>query len=98
MLNISIHTRRILSKLCVLLISVISVDVQAQLFYQKFDSNLPMHQMRLQVVIINPDSNCWQVGQPLKRHFTYAPSVPNVIVTDNWDLYPIQTQSTFIVQ
>jgi len=72
MLNISIHTRRILSKLCVLFISAISVGAQAQSYYQNFDSNIPMHQMQLQAIIINPNSNCWQVGQPLKTHFTYA--------------------------
>lgn len=43
--------------------------------------------------------NCiWQIGQPQKNIFNTAYSVPNVIVTDSVNSYPINDTSSFIVK
>lgn len=47
--------------------------------------------------VANPD-NSWQVGAPQKSVFTEAYSVPNVIVTDTTDVYPVNDTSAFIIK
>ncbi|NTW31421.1 MAG: T9SS type A sorting domain-containing protein [Bacteroidetes bacterium] len=41
--------------------------------------------------------NIWQIGKPQKTIFTYAYSVPNAIVTDTLNSYPINDTSSFII-
>jgi hypothetical protein len=64
---------------------------------ENFDGNIPQNTLQLQYFIVNPTSNCWQVGQPIKNHFTAAPSAPNALVTDTWNTYPMNTHSEFII-
>lgn len=45
----------------------------------------------------NP-GNVWQIGPPQKTVFTSAFSVPNVIVTDTLNYYPINDTSSFILK
>jgi hypothetical protein len=91
---------RILSMYCILLFSVFLPKVQAQWWThgaQNFDGNLPTNTLPIEYYIVNPSTNCWQVGQPIKTHFTSAPSAPNALVTDTWNPYPTNTHSEFLV-
>lgn len=45
----------------------------------------------------NP-SNIWQIGSPQKNMFTSSVSIPNVIVTDTLNDYPINDTSSFIIE
>lgn len=47
--------------------------------------------------ISNPD-NIWQIGPPQKTFFNEAASMPNVIVTDTLNSYPINDTSSFIIK
>ena len=45
---------------------------------------------------INPSAqNIWQIGAPQKIFFNSAYSVPNTIVTDTINFYPVNNQSSF---
>ena len=44
----------------------------------------------------NP-ANVWQIGEPQKATFTSASSVPNAIVTDLIDPYPVKSNSSFLI-
>ena len=46
--------------------------------------------------ISNPD-NSWQIGKPNKSFFTEAYSLPNAIVTDTVNSYPMNDSSSFII-
>lgn len=47
-------------------------------------------------VVIAPDStNCWQVGRPSKNIFDTASTIPNAILTDSINSYPINNFSSF---
>jgi hypothetical protein len=47
--------------------------------------------------VSNPD-NSWQIGSPDKPVFTGAYSVPNAIVTDTVNPYPVNDTSAFIIK
>jgi len=47
--------------------------------------------------ISNPN-NIWQIGEPQKSIFTSAYTLPNVIVTDTMNSYPINDTSSFIIK
>lgn len=47
--------------------------------------------------ISNP-ANIWQIGAPQKTVFTSASSLPNAIVTDTLNYYPINDTSSFIIR
>lgn len=42
-------------------------------------------------------NNIWEIGVPQKTTFTSAHSLPNVIVTDKLNFYPINDTSSFII-
>ncbi|MEN8157265.1 MAG: T9SS type A sorting domain-containing protein [Bacteroidota bacterium] len=44
--------------------------------------------------VSNPD-NSWQVGSPKKDHLSSARSLPNVIITDTINYYPVNDSSAF---
>jgi len=65
-------------------------------FYQYFDGADTLGNPYHDVIIIDKDSNSiWQIGKPNKSIFTNANTVPNVIVTDTINPYPINDTSSF---
>lgn len=52
----------------------------------------------LKIDTISNPNNIWQIGSPQKSTFISANSVPNVIVTDTINSYPINDTSSFTVQ
>tara|TARA_B100000683_G_scaffold266422_1_gene298651 strand:- start:885 stop:1835 length:951 start_codon:yes stop_codon:yes gene_type:complete len=52
----------------------------------------------LEIDTISNPNNIWQIGSPLKSTFISANSVPNVIVTDRINSYPINDTSSFTVK
>lgn len=63
-------------------------------FYElNFDDSYGIEHLKIDTVS-NP-SNSWQIGSPQKTLFTSAFSIPNVIVTDTVNSYPINDTSSF---
>lgn len=58
--------------------------------------NDPRHEIYIDT-ITNP-ANIWQVGKPSKGIFTNAFTLPNAIVTDTLNYYPINDTSSFIIK
>jgi len=70
-----------------------------QLFDDCYDINFD-NQFGLQHLTIDTISNpnnIWQIGSPQKTIFTNANSVPNVLVTDTINTYPINDTSVFVI-
>lgn len=57
--------------------------------------NIPAKNHLFIDTITNPN-NIWQIGKPIKPVFNSAYSVPNVIVTDTINSYPINDTSSFV--
>lgn len=52
--------------------------------------------LSLNIDTINSD-NIWQIGQPQKTVFNQAESIPNALITDTMNTYPINNVSSFVV-
>ena len=82
-----------------LLLFVLSLFLQqasAQTYYQYFDG---ADTLTTSIIVnILPDSNhVWQIGRPQKIIFNSAATLPNAIVTDTINHYPVNDTSSFIV-
>lgn len=65
-------------------------------FYElNFDDSYGIEHLKIDTVS-NPSAS-WQIGAPQKTLFTSALSVPNVIVTDTVNSYPINDTSSFLI-
>lgn len=60
-----------------------------------FEQTGPLQHMRIDTT--TNSNNIWQIGSPAKTIFTNGFSVPNVIVTDTVNTYPINDTSRFII-
>lgn len=63
---------------------------------QYFDGADTMY-YSLQVEIRDPEANTWQIGPPQKNIFSSASTLPNAMVTDTINDYPINDTSRFYV-
>ncbi len=52
----------------------------------------------VQIDSISNPNNIWQIGQPNKSFFDTAYSIPNCILTDSINFYPINDTSSFIIK
>ncbi|MBN1186802.1 MAG: hypothetical protein JXB49_31275 [Bacteroidales bacterium] len=64
-------------------------------FDLNFDDNYVLNHLTIDT-ISNPN-NIWQVAAPQKGEFIHAFSVPNVIITDSVNSYPVNDTSSFII-
>lgn len=53
---------------------------------------------RLKIDTVSNPNNIWQIGEPQKTIFTSAYSIPNAIVTDTINPYPVNDTSRFVVK
>lgn len=53
---------------------------------------------RIEIDTISNSENIWQIGAPQKAIFTSAYSVPNAILTDTANPYPVNDTSMFVVK
>lgn len=70
-------------------------------YFINFDGNdsLPwFYSYSLYKDTISNPNNIWQIGAPQKVNFTSAKSLPNAIVTDTVNTYPVNDTSTFILE
>lgn len=69
-----------------------------QSIQQFFDGNdtMPDYSILYAIDTANP-LNIWQVGPPQKTIFNSSSTLPNVMVTDTINLYPINNQSAFTI-
>jgi len=71
-------------------------NVKAQTFYQQYFDGADTSASNSVLIEILPDStNIWQVGKPNKTIFNGAATVPNAIVTDTINFYPVNNTSSF---
>ena len=52
---------------------------------------------RLFIDTLSNPNNTWQIGAPVKNKFSEAFSLPNAIITDTINPYPVNDSSSFIV-
>lgn len=64
--------------------------------YVDFENPIDSYLLSLNVDTADAN-NIWQIGVPQKSTFTEAISQPNAIVTDRFNTYPINSNSTFYV-
>jgi len=64
-------------------------------YNMNFDSQSSLQHLTIDT--ISNQNNIWQIGNPQKTIFTNAYSVPNVLVTDTINSYPINDTSIFII-
>lgn len=83
-------------KCIILLLFIFSIiPLKAQLgYFTDFESN---NGLDLSIGDLASDS-LWQIGKPDKTNFNSAYSIPNVIVTDSIQTYPIDHTSSFIIK
>jgi Secretion system C-terminal sorting domain len=63
-----------------------------------FDSGDVFYQSLVKIDTVNFHHNIWQIGKPNKTVFTSAYSLPNAIVTDTLNPYPVNDTSVFIAK
>ncbi|MEA3497067.1 MAG: T9SS type A sorting domain-containing protein [Bacteroidota bacterium] len=88
-----------MKKLMTLVFLVFSVFVYSQNYrYYNIDFEDTSQFFRLKIDTISNPNNVWQIGEPQKSIFTSANSVPNAIVTDTVNSYPVNDTSIFIIK
>lgn len=86
---------KILYTLTIILTLPCTVSV-AQIFYtQYFDGADTIYNNSVNIELDTSGSNVWQIGAPQKIIFDSAATIPNVIVTDTVNPYPVNNQSIF---
>jgi len=70
----------------------------AQFYTQYFDGADTAFASSVNVFRDTSSSNIWQIGAPHKIIFNSAATVPNVIVTDTMNNYPVNNTSRFTVE
>jgi hypothetical protein len=78
-----------------ILISIEGKYAAAQGYYQQYFDGADTGMYSLPLVIDTASSNIWQVGSPQKTIFDSASSLPNALVTDLMNAYPINNTSSF---
>lgn len=71
-------------------------EIDNDQFVFSFDDTSQFHGIKIDTVS-NPN-NIWQIGAPEKTVFTSASSLPNVIVTDTINPYPVNDTSAFTLK
>ncbi len=83
--------------LSVLLLSSRQATAQSN-WYQYFEMGTPpttyFYPLKIQIDT-SQQGNIWQIGRPQKILFNLAFSIPNAIVTDTLNTYPINDTSSF---
>ena len=80
---------------------LISLTAQAQwtcISYLTFDPGDVLYPVAISIDTDHYHHNIWQVGKPDKTVFTSALSLPNAIVTDTLNPYPLNDTSVFILK
>ncbi|MGE5424941.1 MAG: T9SS type A sorting domain-containing protein [Syntrophothermus sp.] len=89
-----------MKKMFILLAFIVSVSVHAQNYYYQYSINFEdtSQLFRLQIDTLSNPANIWQIGPPQKTIFNAARSVPNVIITDTVNAYPVNDTSRFVIK
>ncbi len=83
--------------LSIAFVAICSVSGAQYDYYQNFDGADTIGNPNYSVIIIEKDTNSlWQIGVPNKNYFNSANTVPNVIITDTVNPYPINDTSSFV--
>lgn len=80
------------------LLLALTIQSQAQDYSQYFDGADTSIYNSLFVYPDTAASNIWQIGVPQKIIFDSASTVPNAIVTDTINSYPVNNESSFVVK
>lgn len=78
---------------------VISISAYSQDYgYYNINFEDTSQFFRLKIDTISNPNNIWQIGEPQKTIFTSAYSIPNAIVTDTVNSYPVNDTSIFVIK
>jgi hypothetical protein len=64
----------------------------------EWNNNFPHANYSIFIDTIQNSANIWQIGQPQKIVFSSAQTLPNAIITDTLNSYPINDTSSFIIK
>ncbi|MFM2385959.1 MAG: hypothetical protein RL660_716 [Bacteroidota bacterium] len=84
--------------LLVLLFLAFSLEISAQFYNQYFDGADTIPSSTLGIQLDTSSQNVWQIGKPQKTIFSSAATIPNAIVTDTINPYPINNTSIFVAK
>jgi len=82
-----------------ILLTSLTIATFGQGLEDNYDLNFddPFELQHLTIDTVSNPNNLWQVGIPNKPHFASAYSLPNAIVTDTINPYPVNDTSVFII-
>jgi Secretion system C-terminal sorting domain len=86
-----------ISTLTLALLVLLSGKISAQSFYYQYFDGADTLSSSIIVKRDTGSTNIWQIGGPHKVIFNSAATVPNVIVTDTVNFYPINNVSSFVI-
>ena len=87
-----------MKKITTLLLVLLSITGYSQAYWAyNIDFEDASQLFRLEIDTVSNPNNIWQIGEPQKTIFTSAYSVPNAIVTDTINPYPVNDTSTFVI-
>lgn len=72
-----------------------SALIFSQDYFQYFDGADTLPNNSIIIELDTADENIWQIGEPQKTIFNSAATVPNALVTDTINYYPINNTSSF---
>jgi hypothetical protein len=88
-----------MKKLISLFLIIINFSIiYSQEYYQYFDGGDTIPYYTISIHLDTSSNNIWQIGKPHKTIFDSASTVPNAIVTDTINFYPINNTSSFIAK
>lgn len=70
----------------------------AQFYSQYFDVPDSLTYNPLRILVDSSSNNIWQIGPPQKVIFNSSSTLPNAIVTDTINTYPVNDSSSFIIK
>ena len=78
---------------------LVSITCYSQFYYDSYqiDFEDTFEVKRVVIDTISNPNNCWQIGSPAKNILSEAFSVPNVIITDTVNPYPVNDSSSFSI-
>jgi len=75
----------------------VASNILAQQSYENINFDNTNNIKSVFIDSVNFRHNVWQIGKPQKSIFKSAYSIPNAIVTDTINPYPINDTSSFII-
>lgn len=89
-----------MKKIITAILMLLSITAYSQSGYEFYEINFEdtSQFFRIQIDTISNPANIWEIGVPQKTIFDSALSIPNAIVTDLSNPYPVNDTSSFVIK